>query len=187
MIFHPAFLFTFSHFSLLKQLNRVVMASRKKFESYFKSAQILLLEEVTDVVEKELKKEKRIWVRNWIGERNEKGGSTMLLRQLKLEDPSEYRLALRMTAENFEELLSLISNNIQRSDTLFRDAIPAKIKLEVTLSFLCTGNSYRSLSHLFRLPKSSISNIIPEVCREIRRALADHIKVTIFLIYFLLY
>lgn len=161
----------------------VTMISRKEFKNCFKTVQLLLLEEVTDVVEEELKKEKRIWVRNWISERNIKGGSTMLLRQLESEDPSEYRLAMRMTAENFEELLSLISNNIQRSDTLFRDAIPAKIKLEITLSFLSTGNSYRSLSHLFRLPKSSISQIIPEVCQEIKRALKDHMKVRNFLYY----
>lgn len=42
----------------------------------------------------------------------------MLLQQLKVEDPNEYRLALRMTAENFEELLSLVSINIQRKNTL---------------------------------------------------------------------
>ncbi|XP_034837923.1 protein ALP1-like isoform X1 [Maniola jurtina] len=153
------------------------MLSRKEFRNCFKTVQLLLLEEVTDVVEEELKRKKRIWVRNWISERNVKGGSTMLLQQLKSEDAYEYRLAMRMTAENFEELLSLISNNIQRNDTLLRDAIPAKLKLEVTLSFLSTGNSYRSLSHLFRLPKSSISQIISEVCQEIKRALKDHIKV----------
>uniref|UniRef100_A0A2H1W3T1 SFRICE_002966 n=1 Tax=Spodoptera frugiperda TaxID=7108 RepID=A0A2H1W3T1_SPOFR len=35
------------------------------------------------------------------------------LQQLKVQDPNEYRLALGMTAENFEELLSLVSINIQ--------------------------------------------------------------------------
>lgn len=104
----------------------------------------------------------------------------MLLQQLKVEDPNEYRLALRMTAENFEELLSLVSINIQRKNTLFRDAIPAKIKIEVTLSFLTTGDSYKSLSRMFRLPKPTISKIIPEVCQEIKRALKDHIKVIFF-------
>ena len=62
---------------------------------------------------------------------------------------------------------------------MLRDALPAKLKLEVTLSFLSTGNSYRSLSHLFRIPESSISKCVPEVCREISRALKDTIKVRI--------
>lgn len=60
---------------------------------------------------------------------------------------------------------------------LFRGFIRAKIKLEVTLSFLGTGDSYISLSHMYRMPKSSISKIISEVCQEIKTALKDHIKI----------
>lgn len=159
-----------------------MISRRDQFRKCFKRAQSLLLQEVINEVDKELKKKERIWVRNWISERDKKGGSVLLLQQLKVEDPNEYRLALRMTAENFEELLSLVSINIQRKNTLFRDAIPAKLKLEVTLSFLSTGDSYRSLSRMFRLPKPTISKIIPEVCQEIKRALKDHIKVIFFLL-----
>lgn len=42
---------------------------------------------------------------------------------------------MRMTAENFEKQLSLDLNNIQRNNTILRDVIPAKIKLEVTVFF----------------------------------------------------
>lgn len=157
-----------------------MISRRDQFRKCFKRAQSLLLQEVINEVDKELKKKERIWVRNWISERDKKGGSVLLLQQLKVEDPNEYRLALRMTAENFEELLSLVSINIQRKNTLFRDAIPAKLKLEVTLSFLSTGDS--CLSRMFRLPKPTISKIIPEVCQEIKRALKDHIKVISFLL-----
>lgn len=97
------------------------MISKKKLKNCLKTAHLLLLQEVNDLVE-EFKRGNRIWMRNWISERNIKGGSTMLLGQLASEDPSEYRLAMRMTQQDFEELLSLISNNIQRSDTLFRVA-----------------------------------------------------------------
>ncbi|KAJ8707783.1 hypothetical protein PYW07_007530 [Mythimna separata] len=109
-----------------------MISIRDQFRKCFKRAQSLLLQEVINEVDKELKKKERIWVRNWISERDQKGGSVLLLQQLKVEDPNEYRLALRMTAENFEELLSLVSINIQRKNTLFRDAISAKLKLEVT-------------------------------------------------------
>lgn len=77
----------------------------------------------------------------------------MIFEELEFEDPFEYRLVMRMTAGNFEELLSLISKNIQWKDTLLRHSIPAKIKLEVTLPYLSTRNSYRSVNHLFWLPK----------------------------------
>ena len=77
----------------------------------------------------------------------------------------------------FDALHDLIANAIQRSDTLMRDAIPSRIKLEVTLSFLAKGNSYRNLQHLFRVSKAAISKFIPEVCDTIYLKLGDHIKV----------
>jgi len=58
-----------------------------------------------------------------------------------------------------------------------RDTIPSRIKLEVTLSFLATGNSYINLQHLFWVSKAAISKFIPEMCHSIYLKLGDHIKV----------
>jgi hypothetical protein len=82
-----------------------------------------------------------------------------------------------MSPECFDTLHDLIASAIQRSDTLIRDIIPSRIKLEVTLSFLATGNSYRNLQHLFRVSKAAISKFIPEVCNSIYLKLRDDIKV----------
>lgn len=35
-----------------------------------------------------------------------------------------------------------ITGTIQRSDTILRNVIAARIKLQITLSFLATGNSF---------------------------------------------
>lgn len=138
---------------------------------------ILLKEELSKMLKEENVTKKRLWVRKWISDRAITGGSTLLLKQLRLEDPSEYRLALRLTPDNFEELLSMIEGSIQRQDTLMREAVPARIKLEVTLTYLATGMSYRSLSHFYRISKPSISKLIPEVCRKIYTGLKQFIKV----------
>lgn len=140
----------------------------------------LLREELINMLEEEIHKKKRIWVRNWISDRYATGASALILKQLRLEDPSEYRMALRLNAENFDELLSLIENSVQRQDTVMRDALPAKIKLELTLTYLCTGMSYRSLSHFYRVSKPSISKCIPEVSRAIYAALKQFIKVSVY-------
>jgi hypothetical protein len=42
-----------------------------------------------------------------------------------------------------------------------KDAVPSRIELEVTLSFLATGKSYRNLQHLFWISKAAISKFIP--------------------------
>lgn len=56
-------------------------------------------------------------------------------------------------------------------------AIPAKIKLQVTLSFLATGNSYRNLQQSFRVSKAAISKFVPEVCNAIYEHLQDFLQV----------
>ncbi|KOB65146.1 Uncharacterized protein OBRU01_21929, partial [Operophtera brumata] len=84
---------------------------------------------------------------------------------------------MRMSTAQFDILLEKVAPAIQRQDTNMRSAIPAKIKLEVTLSFLATGSSYRVLSHVFRVSKPAISKFIPEVLDEIYNQLSDYMKV----------
>lgn len=129
-------------------------------------------------LENELKKGKRIWTRKWLLRRDTCGNSVGLLKELAIEDQPEYRSFMRMTPDQFEFLLSKVSPRIQRGDTNMRSAIPAKIKLELTLSYLATGNSYRSLSHFFRVSKPAISLFIPEVLDAIYENLKDYIKVS---------
>jgi hypothetical protein len=81
-----------------------------------------------------------------------------------------------MAPDRFEELLQKVSGVIQRSDTVMREAIPARVKLELVLSYLATGNSYRSLSHFFSLQTSYIF-VHPEVLDAIYDCLKEYIKV----------
>ena len=73
--------------------------------------------------------------------RNKLGVDNTLLQEFRLEDEDEYKRFLRMTPDNFSELLKLIETDIQKQNTYLRDAIPAKIKLAVTLRFLATGSN----------------------------------------------
>ncbi|CAH1972771.1 unnamed protein product [Acanthoscelides obtectus] len=66
---------------------------------------------------------------------------------------------------------------IERQDTFMRDAIPARVKLEVTLCFLSSGISYRLLAIFFRISKSSILKFIPEVCDVMYEALDEYLQV----------
>lgn len=96
---------------------------------------------------KKKKKRKRvnrsIWVKPWLRRRNNLGLGNTLLQEFRLEDGDEYKKFLRMSSDNFDELLYLILPDIQKTDTSFREAIPAKIKLAVTLRFLSTGGIHR--------------------------------------------
>ncbi|XP_046679369.1 galactosylgalactosylxylosylprotein 3-beta-glucuronosyltransferase P-like [Homalodisca vitripennis] len=81
-----------------------------------------------------------------------------------------------MTSNDFENLLTAIGPKIARQDTNYRLAIPARERLAVTLRYLASGDSYSSLSYLFKVSKSTISGIIPEVCAALIDELKDNIK-----------
>ena len=74
-----------------------------------------------------------------------------------------------MTAENFDEILSLIKADISKKqkDTMMRDSVPPEIQLAITIRFLATGNSYRDLSMEFRVHQPTIGNFVPKVCQTI--------------------
>jgi hypothetical protein len=62
------------------------------------------------------------------------------VQELICEDPSEYRAMFRMEKDSFDYLLNLVRPHIEKEDTIFRESVPARERLEVTLHFLATGN-----------------------------------------------
>jgi len=109
-----------------------------------------------------------------------------ILKELAEEDTHghEFTNCMRMDPTKFEILLNKVHKKIQRSNTIMREAIPARVKLQVTLLYLATGNSYRNLQQSFRVSRAAISKFIPEVCDAMYEALGDFIKVIIILIHF---
>ena len=74
---------------------------------------------------------------------------------------------LRMSPERFEHLLSLVGPLIMKEDTNFRKAIPASERLMLTLRFLVSGDSQRSMSYMFLMGKKTVSRIISETTEAI--------------------
>jgi hypothetical protein len=58
-------------------------------------------------------------------------------------------------------------------------AIPARLKLEVILRFLASGDYFSSLALLFRIPACTISRFLPETLQSIINALDSFVKVCI--------
>lgn len=95
-----------------------------------------------------------------------------------LHEPSgQFDNFCRMSFSDFEYLLNEIAPLITKKNTSFREAIPAKYRLALTLRFLASGDSYKSLHFLFKVSTQVISTIIPEVCIALNKVLKDQIKV----------
>lgn len=114
---------------------------------------------------------RRCWRKNWVARRPQEGFYAKLLIELRTEEPELYRNFLRMDLQQYEHLLSLVTPFIKKEDTVMRESISAGERLVLTLRFLATGESFRSLQFLFRIPASTISVIVPEVLEAIYKVL----------------
>ena len=63
--------------------------------------------------------------------------------------------------------MELVTPMIAKKETNMRKTITAEERLAVTLRFLATDNTYSDLAFQFRMHQSTITGIIPEVCRAI--------------------
>lgn len=63
--------------------------------------------------------------------------------ELLVSDTEEYRRLLRVSREQFVQLLSLVGPRIERQDPVMRRAISAETRLQVTLRYLASGTSTR--------------------------------------------
>ncbi|KAK9879179.1 hypothetical protein WA026_004027 [Henosepilachna vigintioctopunctata] len=121
------------------------------------------------------RKVRRWWAKELFRQRLQYGNR--LMADMVIQHTEEtVRNFVRMSSEDFEYLLTMVSPKINKMNTNMREAITAKERLAVTLRFLATGDSYSSLQYLFRISKSSVSSIIPETCDAIIETLRDYVK-----------
>ncbi|XP_025105282.1 uncharacterized protein LOC112570846 [Pomacea canaliculata] len=118
-------------------------------------------------------RQRKWWVRPWIERRMEHGAYHALMQEMAAEDGGSYRNFVRMDRHHFELLLTRITPHIKRQDSNMRECISPGERLAVTLRFLATGDSYHSLSFLYRLGRTTVGKIIPETCKAITAALKD--------------
>jgi hypothetical protein len=82
-----------------------------------------------------------------------------------------------------EILLQKIGPRIQRKDKKYFEAIPASIRLAVTLRYLASGDSFTSLMYTFKISKQLIAMTVPEVCEPLITALKEYVMVRKFITY----
>lgn len=110
-------------------------------------------QEKRNKLKKILKKPRSLWTREWILRRESERRGTLNLAhyELRAEDPKAFEDFFRMPPYLFDRLLQLVSPHIQRQDTLMRKSLSAKDRLSLTLRFLATGESFRSLEFSTRI------------------------------------
>ena len=157
-----------SFFALLSMAPNSNMADNKT-----KLKVLLLLDLLSDDDEAEKQQRRRVnWVRLWIARREQRGAYHLLVRELALEDEAAYRDFFRMTKSQFRALVDRIARHIAKKDTVMRSSIKADERLAVTLRYLATGETFKSLEYNFRISRTTISYIVFECCSVLFKTLA---------------
>ena len=108
--------------------------------------------------------------RNGRTRREEQGYYDNIVRELSIEDTAAYKEMMRMSYEEFLHILNIIEKDIAPTQIFGgHKVIPAKARLTVTIRFLATGETFRSLSFQFRISKGAISYIVRDVCDAINK------------------
>lgn len=113
------------------------------------------------------KKRRSMWSRSWLLRRPLYGQYEQLVHELQREDVSGFKNFLRMDMNMFRELLDRVGHRIKKQETFWRKPVSPGLRLAITLRYLSTGSSYKSLSYAFRVAHNTISLIIPETCEAI--------------------
>lgn len=104
-----------------------------------------------------------------------------LLRDLRDNNPDDFKNYLRMDTNAFDELLNLMRPHVSKQDTAMRGSIPADERLIATLRFLATGRGYEDLKFSTGISAQALGRIIPETCKALYEVLhRDYLKVNLF-------
>ena len=71
---------------------------------------------------------------------------------------------MKLSPELFRELVERVGPVVEKEKTRFGEPFPAGLKVAITLRYLATGNSYKTLIYGFRVAFNTISLFVPEVC-----------------------
>ena len=97
------------------------------------------------------------------------------MHELETEDRESFTNFLRVPHEMFQELEERLTPRLTKQDTWFRESLKPGLKLAITLRYLASGESYKSLMYGFRVPHNTISLMIPQVYQAIIDEYTDEV------------
>ena len=92
------------------------------------------------------------------------------------EFQTTWRRDFHINGINLEKLVALVQLNLETQDTNLRKVIPVAKRVGVALWRLVTGNSFRSVSKMFAISKSTAVKLTHNFCDEIVQISSNFIK-----------
>ncbi|KAF9417224.1 hypothetical protein HW555_005626, partial [Spodoptera exigua] len=97
---------------------------------------------------------RRHWVHPILTSRNKNGQHKLLFEELKCY-PDKFFKYFRMSVNSFNELLSVLHDDLKHQDTRMRKSISPTERLAITLRYLATGCSFGDFELVYRCGAST--------------------------------
>ncbi len=110
---------------------------------------------------------RRWWCQPWLLIRPAFGQFEQLMVELKVEDPVAFQNFVKLEPAMFQELVDRLTPLITKTDTNCHKALDPGLKLNITLRYLATSDSSKSLQYGFQVVYNTICLLIPYVCQVI--------------------
>ena len=111
------------------------------------------------------KRNRVVWTRDWIKRRRTRGVYHQLVKELELEYEVAYTKFFRVKGQKFRFLVDSVGYANEKKDTLMRESIRPDERTAVTLRYLATGETFKSLEYSFRISRTCICSIVVETCQ----------------------
>ena len=105
------------------------------------------------------KESERMAHRDWLKRRAERGSYADIVTELAVEDLPSFKHYKRMDVNSFHHLVEVMTPRIVKKNTRMRPPISPSERLALTLRFIATGETFRSLEFQFRVSRTAISHI----------------------------
>ncbi len=106
----------------------------------------------------------RCWCRAWLLRRPAFGQFEQSMVELKVENPAAFQNFVRFEPAMFQELVDRLTPLISKTDTNCCKALEPGLKLAITLRYLATADSSKSLQYGFWVAYNTICLVMPHVC-----------------------
>ncbi|XP_067217094.1 putative nuclease HARBI1 [Linepithema humile] len=116
--------------------------------------------------EKRPYRKKQYWVAPYLKDRPEHSFYYVSIPKLTIENGVRFHNYFRMSATQFEELLSIVGPLLIKENVI-REPIQPKERLMITLRYLASGDSMTSMSYQYLVGVTTVCNIIRETCEAI--------------------
>lgn len=113
------------------------------------------------------RRQRNVWVRDWITRRPEQGLYDRLMVELRNEDPRSFQNFMRMPPDMFDEIVQRLTPRLTKQTTNFRVPLDPGMKVAITLRHLASGAKYHDMQYAWRVPHNTISKVVREVCEAI--------------------